>query len=100
MFDTIATLCVSHKNLVCECFAAVGNLNGLMIAHKLGLPWRDACYYAAGAKTGKIDCLQYLHENGCPSWYNTECHHASEYGNLDCLQYLHKNGCVVWDEWT
>lgn len=48
------------------------------------------------AKAGHLECLK-LH----PEWNLTRfvCTNAAEYGHLDCLIYLHQNGCN-WDEWT
>ena len=44
-----------------------------------------------------LDCLRYLHENGC-EWDKEACIEAAKHGHLDCLKYLHENGCE-WDEY-
>jgi hypothetical protein len=44
------------------------------------------------ATQNHIDCLKYLHENGCP-WHPDTTNVAAENGNLDCLIYAHENGC-------
>ena len=44
------------------------------------------------AKNGHLDCLRYLHENGCP-WNEDATWGAAENGHMDCLKYLHENGC-------
>src|SRR5438105_4179141 len=53
---------------------------------------------ATAALYGQLDCLKYLHENGCP-WDSFTCYHAAGNGHLDCLKYAHENGCP-WDEGT
>ena len=44
------------------------------------------------AKNGHLECLKYLHENGCP-WDKWSCEFASKNGHLEILKYLHENGC-------
>jgi len=48
------------------------------------------CEYAS-RNNGDLECLKYLHENGCPLNENC-CENASFYGQLECLKYLHENG--------
>jgi hypothetical protein len=43
------------------------------------------------AKFGHLDCLTYLHENGCP-WDKDTCRYAAQNGHLDCLRYAHTHG--------
>ena len=50
----------------------------------------DACSNAA--ENGRLEVLQYLHENGCP-WNQSTCSNAAENGHLEVLKYLHENGC-------
>ncbi len=50
------------------------------------------------AQYGRLDCLRYAHENGCP-WDETTCRYAAQYGHLDILRYAHENGCP-WNEST
>jgi len=38
---------------------------------------------------GNLECLKYLHENGCP-WDEHSCRTASMSGHLECLKYLHE----------
>jgi len=58
------------------------------------------CIYAIA--NGQLECLKYLHENGCP-WNEKCCENASENGYLELLKYLHDNGCpshgriFLWD---
>ena len=50
---------------------------------------------AAAAEGGQLECLKYLHENGC-AWDESTCEAAAEGGHLECLKYLHENGCHGW----
>jgi hypothetical protein len=43
---------------------------------------------------GQIECLKYLHENGC-QWDKWTCCFASKRGHLECLKYAHENGCPI-----
>ena len=43
---------------------------------------------------GHLECLKFLHENGCP-WNERTCDQAAKKNRLDCLKYLHKNGCPI-----
>ena len=55
-------------------------------------------YCKQAAYNGHLECLRYLHENGCP-WDGWTCIFAAKYGHLYCLQYAHENGCP-WDSST
>ena len=46
-----------------------------------------ACFEAVSI--GHLECLKYLHENGC-SWNAKTCKAAAENGHLECLKYLHE----------
>jgi hypothetical protein len=39
-----------------------------------------------------LECLKYLHENGCP-WDEETCYVAALSGHLECLKYAQENGC-------
>ena len=45
------------------------------------------------AEKGYINCLKYLHENGC-SWDTFTCSFAARNGHLDCLKYAIENNCI------
>jgi hypothetical protein len=68
-----------------------------------GYGWN--CYTSIlAAKSGNLDCLRYLHENGCKikdymSYGGNVCNGAAEGGNLECLKYLVNNGCM-WSVYT
>lgn len=48
----------------------------------------------SAARHNRLDCLQYLHERGCP-WDagTTSC--ALNYGNMECYKYAESHGCEV-----
>ena len=52
----------------------------------------QCCEFAA--KYGYLDCLQYLHENGC-KWTKNTTRMAATNNHLNCLEYAHKNGCFI-----
>lgn len=64
----------------------------LRILHEHGHPLNDPAMCAAAARKDLMDCLQYLHEAGCP-WDVETCKGAVEYGDPDCLAYVHERGC-------
>jgi len=81
----------------CASAAKNGKLDCLKYLHENGCPWdKSTCAYAA--VKGHLDCLKYAHENGCP-WDKDTCALAAKNGHLDCLKYAHENGCP-WDEDT
>jgi hypothetical protein len=59
-------------------------------------PWPNTCEDAV--RSGYLECLKYLHENGCP-WSELTPYRAVGNGNLECLIYLHENDCP-WDKNT
>ncbi|CAL6279836.1 unnamed protein product [Bathycoccus prasinos] len=50
----------------------------------------NACAHAA--KSGHLDILKYLHENGAP-WNSWTCTFARKYNRPECLLYALENGC-------
>ena len=72
-----------------------GYLECLKYVHENGCSW-DKSVAEAAAANGHLQCLRYLHANGC-SWDKTVSEAAMANGQLACLQYLHENGCS-WDE--
>lgn len=46
------------------------------------------------AKHGKLDCLRYLRENGCP-WDDRTTTAAASHGHLECLRYAFREGCPI-----
>ena len=77
--------------------AMTGRLDVLQYLHENGCPWDERTCWKA-ALGGHLDMLQYAHENGCP-WDESTCYEAAKRGHLHVLMYAHENGCP-WDEWT
>ena len=76
---------------LCDIAVENGHIDCLKYLHENGCSWStETCNKAA--ENGHIDCLKYLHENGCP-WSTETCNKAAQYGHLYCLKYLHQNGC-------
>jgi Ankyrin repeats (3 copies) len=84
-------------NSVCGFAAKTGQLEYLQYLHDNGYRW-DKYLCANAVAYGHIECLRYLHKNGCP-WDKWTCLNAAKNGQLECLRYLHVNGCP-WDEDT
>jgi hypothetical protein len=76
--------------------ALAGHLECVKYLHENGCPWDERTCTEA-AQGGQLECLRYMHENGCP-WDEDTCHAAAEFGNLECLKYALENGCPCDDE--
>lgn len=70
-----------------------GHLNCLLFLHEQGCPFHENTT-AIAAINGHSDCLQYAVEHGCPMHPNTS-RVVAEYGNLDCLIYAHQHGSPI-----
>ena len=81
----------------CTVAAEGGQLECLKYLHENGCAW-DKYTCLAAARGGRLECLKYLHENGCP-WDSWSCTAAAGGGHLECFKYLRENGCV-WRENT
>lgn len=55
---------------------------------------KGVTYTEFAAKLGYLDCLQCLHDSGCP-WDESTCDAAAKNGSLECLVYAHENGCQM-----
>jgi len=74
--------------------ARSGQLEELKVLRENGFPWNEGtCGFAA--KGGKLEVLQWLRANGCP-WDEMTCAGAAKGGHLEVLQWAHANGCP-WD---
>ena len=83
-----------YYDRICEQSALYGKLNLLQYGHENGYPW-DEYTCTCTSSNGHLDCLKYTHENGCP-WDEDTCSFCVADGYLDCLKYAHENGCP-WD---
>jgi hypothetical protein len=70
-----------------------GYLDCLKYVHEQGCPW-NILTPAKAAENGHLDCLKYAYENGCP-WDERTTERAAENGKLDCLKYAYENGCTI-----
>ena len=50
------------------------------------------------ARHGHLECLEYVHRNGCP-WDPSTTRAAASYGHLDCLEYIFEycGDIVSWE---
>jgi hypothetical protein len=85
------------KCIDCNMAAEKGHLDCLKYVHENGCEWSsNTCLWAA--RVGQIECLKYVHENGC-AWNSNTCKNAAKNGQIECLKYAHENGCE-WTSWT
>ena len=78
----------------CDVAAMCGHLDCLRYLHEQGCQWHQSTCGAA-IRGDHLHVLQYLHEQGCP-WSDESCTLAAEFGRIDCLRYAHEQGC----EWS
>jgi len=101
--------------------AASGHLMCLTFAEGCGFPWKriirarvakneinyrkntrfrsfDNVVCKKDARNGQLECLVYLHDNGC-LWDEDTCRANAESEHIDLMRYAHENGCP-WDENT
>jgi ankyrin repeat protein len=72
-----------------------GHLECLRYLHENGCPCNEQAIDVAVGR-GHLECLRFLHEKGCPLTVWTIAWAAAG-GHLECLRYLHESGCL-WDE--
>lgn len=77
----LAEIAAAHRKLHC--------LQLLYSDHKCPLDYRPM---VMAAKSGCLECLQYLHQLGC-AWTEDVTVAAAYHGHLDCLRYAVENGC-------
>lgn len=72
-----------------------GNVECLKYLHDNGCPWNESSCIAAASEgnLGNLENLKYFHENGCP-WNEQTSKAAVRIGDINCLKYLHENGCL------
>jgi hypothetical protein len=75
----------------CKDAARHGYIECLKYLHENGCPWSSQTCRGA-AYRGELACLKYAQENGCP-WHELTCDVAARFGHLECLKYAHENGC-------
>ena len=88
---------LSHQEYLCQAAARSGQLEELKVLRENGWPW-DANTCSGAARGGNIEVLQWARANGCP-WDKYTCARAARGGHLEVLQRLRANDCP-WDEYT
>jgi len=73
-----------------QCAAEYGLLRYIEFLYK---KFKETCLSSraiqSAAAGGHLDCLVYLHENGCPV-YRSASSSAAQNGHLECIKFLHK----------
>jgi hypothetical protein len=76
--------------------AKIGDVDCMQYIHEQGCAWSSETCDAA-ARHGHVECLQYAHQHGAP-WTskttNITAEHVTRYGNYACLRYAYDNGCL------
>ena len=85
---------LSHRELLCVAAARTGQLEELKPLRENGCPRQESTCWTA-AQGGHLVVLQWVHANGCP-WSEYTCGFAAEGGHIEMLQWLCENGCP-WD---
>ena len=86
---------LSRQEYLCEAAARSGQLEELKVLRENGCPWDEGTCTCA-ARGGNLEVLQWVRAIGCP-WDQWTCFGAASGGHLDVLQWAHDNGCP-WDE--
>ena len=82
---------LSRQERLCQAAARSGQLQELKALRENGCPWNEGtCSYAA--EVGHLEVLQWARANGCP-WDTQTCEFAAEHGHLEVLQWARTNGC-------
>jgi len=96
------------------------NLNCLRFLHEHGCPWDEdiihkaitlnsmvilkyACEHGCNqsncvtiaVRTGRLECLQYLHEIQGNALLSSDMVIATKYNKVDCVKYMHERGCTI-----
>ena len=88
---------LSCQELLCQAAARSGQLEELKALRENGCPWDEmTCVYAAMG--GDLELLQWARTHWCP-WGVETCACAAKGGHLEVLQWLRANGCL-WDKRT
>ena len=72
-----------------------GSLACIQYLHaQLGFVAADAACVGLLAHGGHLECLRFVHENGCP-WDATTAYNAVRSDEVNCLEYAHNHGCAM-----
>ena len=73
--------------------AEYGHIECLKVLHQqLGTAWWDVRITGSAAIGGQLECLQFLHETGCP-WDERTTSCAASKAKIDCLRYAFEHNC-------
>lgn len=86
-----------ETSAICDALARSGNLDLLQRVHDEGYPWSESTFSAA-AEGGHLEVLKWLRLKGCP-WGQSTCHGAARGGHVHVLHWARSNGCF-WDSAT
>jgi hypothetical protein len=87
-----------HHSHNCDVAAKFGQLEVLRyLYHDVGcILWEGTC--ASAARAGRLECLEWLREEGCP-WDSTVFCGAAIGSHLQVMKWLRTQGCP-WNTWT
>jgi hypothetical protein len=84
---------LSWDQLATSLAAAYGHLECLKFLHEQGCPWDERTVLNA-TRNGHLECLKYLHEQGCP-YYGIIAGYVAKNGHQECIEYLRKLGALI-----
>lgn len=81
----------------CMLAAANNRIQCLKWLHENGCHWNsNTCKYAAA--NGHIKCLAYALENGCPHNDDSICRKAKLFGHTECFELAREYGCPYYED--
>ena len=98
MRDAVAATGLEFKEIDEDEAANIGCLSAVQRLQRGGRLSRQEYLCEAAARSGQLEVLQALHENGTP-WDFRTCWAAARGGHLEVLQWARANGCP-WDDLT
>ena len=88
---------LSCRERLCEAAARSGQLEELKLLRENGCPW-DGMTCSAAARGGHLEVVQWARANSCP-WDTATCANAAGGGHLEVLQWARANG-APWNVGT
>ena len=82
---------LSRQEYLCQAAARSGQLEELQALRENGCPWDTSTSWAA-ARSGHLEVLQWARANDCP-WGRATCAFAAKGGHLEVLRWARANGC-------
>ena len=87
---------LSRRQNLCAVAARTGNLEELKSLRENGCPW-DASTCSRAAQGWHLEVIKWARANNC-LWDENACSEAAEGGHLEVVQWLRANGCGMWNE--